>query len=117
MRIAIVSDAAPPQVNGVVRTLTAVTAELERVGHRVRLIGPAEFLSVPLPRNPEIRLVLAPRRKLARLIAAFEPEAVHIATEGPLGLAARAWCRRHRYPFTTAYHTRFPEYLRARLGV
>lgn len=117
MRIAIVSDAAPPQVNGVVRTLNCTTTELEKLGHAVRLIGPAEFATVPAPSYPEIRLALAPGWRLAKLIETFAPDAIHIATEGPLGYAARKFCLRRGYPFTTAYHTRFPEYLEPRFRV
>ena len=117
MRILIVSDAAPPQVNGVVRTLTELITRLTKLGHMVRLIGPAEFRTVPMPTYPEIPLAVLPGRKLGAMIEEFKPEAVHIATEGPLGLAARRYCIAHSYPFTTAYHTRFPQYLKPRFGV
>jgi glycosyltransferase involved in cell wall biosynthesis len=115
-RILIISDAWTPQVNGVVRTLTAVAAELSAMGHTVEVIGPDRFRTMPCPTYPEIRLAVLPGRRLAGLIEAFGPDALHIATEGPLGLAARAWARRRGLPFTTAYHTRFPEYLAARFG-
>ena len=116
-RILIVSDAWTPQVNGVVRTLTAVTAELHAMGHIVEVIGPDRFRTMPCPTYPEIGLALLPGRRLVGLIEAFRPDALHIATEGPLGLAARAWACRRGLHFTTAYHTRFPEYLAARLGL
>ena len=116
-RILIVSDAWTPQVNGVVRTLTAVTAELRAMGHIVEVIGPDRFRTMPCPTYPEIGLAVLPQRQLGGLIEAFRPDALHIATEGPLGLAARAWARRRGLPFTTAYHTRFPEYVAARLGL
>ena len=116
-RILIVSDAWTPQVNGVVRTLTAVTAELRAMGHTVEVIGPDRFPTIPCPTYPEIRLAVLPGRPLVGLIEAFRPDALHIATEGPLGLAARAWACRRGLHFTTAYHTRFPEYLAARLGL
>ena len=116
-RILIVSDAWTPQVNGVVRTLAAVTAELRAMGHAVEVIGPDRFRTVPCPTYPEIGLALLPQRRLSRLIEAFRPDALHIATEGPLGLAARAFACRHKLHFTTAYHTRFPEYCAARLGL
>lgn len=116
-RIAIVSDAWTPQVNGVVRTLTAVAAELRAMGHVVEVIGPARFRTLPCPTYPEIRLALLPQRRLGEKIAAFAPDALHIATEGPLGLATRTWARRRGLRFTTAYHTRFPEYLAARTGL
>lgn len=113
-RILIVSDAWVPQVNGVVRTLQTVTGELRALGHTVEVIGPDRFLSMPCPTYPEIRLSVLPRRRLSRIIEAFAPDALHIATEGPLGLSARAWARKRGCAFTTAFHTRFPEYLQAR---
>ena len=115
MRIAIVSDAWTPQVNGVVRTLQMVQAELTAMDHIVEVFGPDRFATLPCPTYPEIRLALLPGRRLVRLLKAFEPDAIHIATEGPLGLAARRYCLRHGLPFSSAYHTRFPEYVRARL--
>lgn len=117
MHLAIVTDAWSPQVNGVVRTLQRTKAELERLGHRVDVISPDQFRTVPCPTYPEIRLALWPARKLGRELDALKPDAIHIATEGPLGRAARAWCLRRRLPFTTAYHTRFPEYVAARFAV
>ncbi|OAN50414.1 glycosyltransferase family 4 protein [Magnetospirillum moscoviense] len=117
MRIVVVSDAWFPQVNGVVRTLDTLKAELERTGHQVVMVTPDLFRSVACPTYPEIRLALAPSAKLARLIEAAQPCAIHIATEGPLGWAARRFCRRRHLPFTSAYHTKFPEYVRARFGV
>ena len=117
MRIAIVSDAWEPQVNGVVRTLQAVRAELERMGHQVSVIAPDRFASLPCPTYPEIRLAMAGPGTVGRAIEDAAPDALHISTEGPLGLAARRWCLRHGLPFTTAYHTQFPEYVAARTGV
>jgi len=122
MRIMIVTDAWAPQVNGVVRSIVETVRELRLLGHQVALLTPLGgehddgdgFLTVPCPTYPDIRLSLFPYRKTAARLAAFAPHAVHIATEGPLGLAARRWCRRHRQPFSTAYHTRFPEYIHAR---
>ncbi|MBV9116331.1 MAG: glycosyltransferase family 1 protein [Acetobacteraceae bacterium] len=116
-RVLIVSDAWAPQVNGVVRTLSTVAAELGRMGREVTVIGPDRFRSVACPTYPEIRLALLPGRRLGRMIEAFAPDALHVATEGPLGLAARAWARRRGFGFTTSFHTRFPEYINARLGV
>jgi glycosyltransferase involved in cell wall biosynthesis len=115
MRILIVSDAWEPQVNGVVRTLQATVAELRKAGHEVGVVSPDLFRSVPCPSYPEIRLAFAGWRRVGRHIRAFAPQAIHISTEGPLGLAARRWCLKHGFPFTTAYHTRFPEYVAARL--
>ena len=117
MRIALVTDAWAPQVNGVVRTLTTVTEELRRRGHDVMVVSPDRFRSLPCPTYPEIRLALAGRRRIGRLLAEYRPDAVHIATEGPLGWAARGWCLARRQPFTSAYHTQFPEYLARRTGL
>lgn len=117
LRIALVSDAWTPQINGVVRTLLRVRQEIETLGHEVRVVTPDLFRSVPCPGYPEIRLALAPRRKVAHLLDDFAPEAIHIATEGPLGFAARRYCLRRGLPFTTAFHTRFPESIQARSGV
>jgi glycosyltransferase involved in cell wall biosynthesis len=114
LRIAIVTDAWHPQINGVVRTLTRVAGELEQMGHEVRMVSPDLFRSIPCPTYPEIRLALFPRRKLTALLDSLQPCAIHLSTEGPLGLAARAYCKHRGYPFTTAYHTKFPEYVRAR---
>jgi glycosyltransferase involved in cell wall biosynthesis len=116
-RILIVTDAWLPQVNGVVRTLATVTDELRAMGHVVEVIGPDQFRTIPCPTYPTIPLSLLPRRRLARMIEAFEPDALHIATEGPLGMAARSWARRTGFDFTTSFHTRFAEYIRARTGM
>lgn len=117
LRLALITDAWPPQVNGVVRTLQRTRHELEQLGHRVEVISPDLFRTIPCPTYPEIRLALFPGPSMRRRLETFEPEAIHIATEGPLGRAARAWCLKRRMPFTTAYHTRFPEYVAARFAV
>ncbi len=116
-RILIVSDAWRPQVNGVVRTLQTVAGELGELGHTVEVIGPDRFLTLPCPTYPDIRLSLFTRPRLGRMIEAFAPDALHIATEGPLGQAARSWALRRGCAFTTAFHTRFPEYVQARTGL
>ena len=116
-RIAVVSDAWHPQVNGVVRTLATTAAELRAMGHDVLVIGPDRFRTVPCPTYPEIRLALFPAPRLARLLQEFRPDSLHVATEGPLGLAARAWARRRGTAFTTSLHTRFPDYLHTRFGI
>nr|WP_321983809.1 glycosyltransferase family 1 protein [uncultured Lichenicoccus sp.] len=116
-RILVVSDAWMPQVNGVVRTLSTVADELRRMGHVVAVIGPDRFRTIPCPTYADIRLSLLPGRRLGRLIAAFRPDALHIATEGPLGFAARRWAKRRGLAFTTSFHTRFPEYIQARTGL
>jgi glycosyltransferase involved in cell wall biosynthesis len=117
LRILIATDAWRPQVNGVVRTLGRVTDELRAQGHEVEVIGPDRFRTLPCPTYPEIRLALLPGRRIAEMIEEFKPDCIHVSTEGPVGRATRAWCLRHRHPFTTAYHTRFPEYIRARCAV
>lgn len=117
MRIALVSDAWTPQVNGVVRTLTTVIDIARARGHRVLTVTPDRFASVPMPNYPEIRLALASPRAVGAMIGDFAPDAVHIATEGPLGWLARRWCMARGMPFTTSFHTRFPDYIAARTGL
>ena len=114
MRILIATDAWSPQVNGVVTTLRQTSRELERMGHVVGLVTPASFRTIPCPTYPEIRLAIAPRRRVARIIDSFDPDALHIATEGPIGAAARRHCIAQGRPFTTSFHTQFPEYVHAR---
>jgi glycosyltransferase involved in cell wall biosynthesis len=116
-RILIVTDAWTPQVNGVVRTLRTITDEIRAMGKVVEIIGPDQFNTIPCPSYPEIRLAMFPGRKLAKLIEAFAPDALHIATEGPLGMAAQKYARRNNIAFTTAFHTRFAEYLAARTKI
>lgn len=117
MRIALVSDAWAPQVNGVVRTLNALIRELAQRGHAVTPITPDLFRTLPCPTYPEIRLALRPFRRIAELVGEARPDAIHITTEGPLGFAARRFCLRRGYGFTTAFHTRFPEYVAVRFAV
>ena len=117
MRIMIVTDAWFPQTNGVVRTLAQTAASLGRFGHDVRMITPRDFHSIACPTYPEIRLSLLPYNKVKRSILEFSPQALHIATEGPLGFCARHFCLRHGMRFTTSYHTQFPQYLRARFPI
>ncbi len=114
MRIALITDAWEPQTNGVVTTLRNTCRELEADGATILRISPESFRSMPCPSYPEIRLALGAGRAVARSLDDYRPQAIHIATEGPLGIAARAWCRSRRLPFTTSYHTQFPEYARAR---
>jgi glycosyltransferase involved in cell wall biosynthesis len=113
-RLVLVSDAWAPQVNGVVRTLQTTARLLEARGWEVVPVTPDRFRSWPCPTYPEIRLARAPRGAVGRIIEAASPCAIHIATEGPLGLAARAHALRTNRPFTTSFHTRFPDYLHAR---
>ena len=117
MRILIVTDAWEPQVNGVVRTIKSTRRELEKMGHTVDILTPLEFKTVPCPTYPDIRLSILPKSNVINRIEKFKPDAIHIATEGPLGLSARSWAVRNDFPFTTAYHTRFPEYVHARLRI
>ena len=115
LHIALVTDAWLPQTNGVVRTLLKTQQVAEDMGHNITFITPHSFKTIPCPTYPEIRLSLFPGRKFKRLLKSTRPDAVHIATEGPLGIAARMFCRKHCIPFTTAYHTKFPEYVHARI--
>lgn len=111
MKILIITDAWRPQVNGVVRTYEYLADELAAAGHPVKVIGPADFpFRMPLPFYREIELALLPARRLSKMIAAFQPDTIHIGTEGPLGRAARALCLKRGWPFTTCYHTQFPDY-------
>ncbi len=117
MNITIVTDAWTPQVNGVVRTLEATRDQLTRLGHRVSIVAPDRYRSLPCPTYPEIRLSMAGARRVGGDIAATAPDAIHLSTEGPLCVAARHWCLARGIPFTTAYHTHFPDYVAARTGV
>ena len=117
MRIAIVSDAWRPQINGVVRTIETIVRILQAEGHDVEVFGPDRFRTLPCPTYPEIRLSLFPAARLNHMLKLFAPDAIHLVTEGPLGWAARAFCLKRKIPFTTAYHTRFPEYVRARVMI
>lgn len=117
MKIAIATDAWYPQVNGVVRTLAATVAELDRRGYEVELITPERFTTMPLPGYSSIRLAMAPRFSARRMLDAFAPDIVHIPTEGPIGWSARGWCLARGVPFTTAFHTHFPEYAALRTGI
>ena len=117
LNIAIITDAWTPQVNGVVRTLTTLARVLRQWGHSVTVISPDRFRSLPCPSYPEIRLALASRGTVNAWLDRLAPDAIHIATEGPLGLAARAYCLRRGVSFTTAYHTHFPDYLARRTGL
>jgi glycosyltransferase involved in cell wall biosynthesis len=113
----IATDAWEPQVNGVVRTLKSTRAELEALGHTVEYLTPLEFRTLPCPTYPDIRLSLFPNKRACERIEKFAPDALHISTEGPLGMAARSWALKMEFPFTSAYHTRFPEYVYARARV
>lgn len=117
MKIAIVTDAWRPQTNGVVQTLSTTAQTLRAGGHDVLVIEPTQFHTFACPTYPEIRLAWLPYRRLAQQLHDFAPDCIHIATEGTLGMAARSWCMRNRFAFTTSYHTQFPEYVRARAPI
>jgi glycosyltransferase involved in cell wall biosynthesis len=117
MRILLVSDAWAPQVNGVVRTLATIATIVRARGHHLVTITPDQFRSMPMPNYPEIRLALATPAVIGKRIDDFGPDAVHIATEGPLGWLARRWCIANGVAFTTSFHTRFPDYIAARTGL
>ena len=117
MKIVIATDAWSPQVNGVVRSLTETVTRMRRRGYRVEMITPDLFSTMPCPGYAEIRLALLPRMKTRRLLNQHRPDVVHIATEGPIGWATRGWCVAHDVPFTTAFHTRFPDYAAVRTGL
>lgn len=117
MKIALVTDAWQPQVNGVVTTLVELVRELEALGHRVAVIHPGLFKTRPCPGYAGIDLAVRPKALLAEKLDAFAPEAIHVATEGPLGWAARGYCIKRGLRFTTAFHTKFPEILHAALKV
>ena len=115
MRIMLITDAWEPQVNGVVRTMKRVIAECEAMGHVWEVVSPNDgFKTIPLPTYSEIKLAFGADKIIEERFLEFEPDAVHIATEGPLGWAGRAVCLKHKFPYTTSYHTRFPEYVAAR---
>jgi len=117
MRILVATDAWSPQVNGVVVALANTIACLRKWGHEVHVLSPEGFTTIPMPTYPEIPLALLPGRQVALRMRAFDPQAVHIATEGPIGAAARRYCLRHGLQFTSAYHTCFPEYIAARTPI
>jgi glycosyltransferase involved in cell wall biosynthesis len=117
MKIALITDAWQPQVNGVVITLVELVRGLRERGHEVLIIEPGGFKRFPCPGYAEIELAWRPYRQVAAQLAAFEPDAVHIATEGPLGGAARKFCLRQRWAFSTAFHTRFPDILARALHI
>lgn len=117
MKIALITDAWRPQINGVVTTLTQTCEQLRLHGHTVETFTPDQFHNWPCPGYTEIRLALGCGKKLAGRLNEFQPDAIHIATEGPLGLAARRYCLKRGFPYTTSFHTRFPEYLHLRLRI
>jgi glycosyltransferase involved in cell wall biosynthesis len=117
MRVLVATDAWHPQVNGVVRTLTSLSHSSRRLGVNIEFLTPAGFPCIPIPTYPGLRLALPRPREIARRIEAAKPDAIHIATEGPIGHVVSSYCRRHGRPFTTSYTTRFPEYISARVPI
>ena len=117
MRILVATDAWHPQVNGVVRTLTMMAEAAKPLGVDVSFLTPQSFHTVAMPSYRDLRVALPYPAKIARLIADARPDSIHIATEGPIGLLARRYCRKQGLPFTTSFHTRFPEYISARLPI
>jgi glycosyltransferase involved in cell wall biosynthesis len=117
MRLLIATDAWRPQVNGVVRTYEHVALHAEAMGHELSFLTPEGRPSFPCPTYPEIRLAMITQRGVRRRLEAFKPDFIHVATEGPIGLAVRNYCVKHKLPFTTSYHTRFPEYVAARIPI
>ncbi len=117
MRVLVATDAWHPQVNGVVRTLTTLARCARNLGVDIEFLSPDGFITVPVPTYPGLRLAVPSRREIARRIDAVKPDAIHLATEGPIGHAVRAYCLRRGRPFTTSYTTRFPEYIAARSPV
>lgn len=117
MKILVISDAWKPQVNGVVRTYEHIGAELKKMGHLLKVIGPADFpLRTRMIGYPEIELALNPYDRLSRMTEEFDPDTIHIATEGPLGQAGKKYCLKRGLNFTTSYHTHFPDYIAKRVG-
>jgi glycosyltransferase involved in cell wall biosynthesis len=117
LRIAFITDAWHPQINGVVTTIQNTCTTLERSGHHIKLITPDQFNTIPCPSYPSIRLALACQKKLSRLLDEFNPQRIHIATEGPLGIAARKYCLKNKLAFTTSFHTLFAEYVNLRFKI
>jgi glycosyltransferase involved in cell wall biosynthesis len=115
--VLVATDAWHPQVNGVVRTYERLAQEAEKLGFEIVFLAPSDFRTLPCPTYPEIRLALAGPGAIAAHIERLKPDFIHIATEGPIGIMTRRYCRKTRHPFTTSYHTRFPEYVSARLPV
>ena len=117
IKLAIVTDAWEPQVNGVVTTLGKTRDTARQLGHTVRVINPNACKTIPCPTYPEIKLAMNPGRHVRREIEDFKPTHIHIATEGPLGMFTRRYCIKNNLAFTTSYHTQFPEYIRERFPI
>jgi glycosyltransferase involved in cell wall biosynthesis len=114
MRVLVATDAWRPQVNGVVRTLAALARAAQKLGVEIEFLSPEGFWTFPVPTYPGLRLALPSRKRIAERIGALQPDAIHLATEGPIGHAVRSYCLKAGRPFNTSYTTRFPEYISAR---
>lgn len=117
LKIIIATDAWKPQINGVVTTLGKMGEELTQLGNEVEYITPEKFKTFPCPSYPSIRLALFPKKKVRKILDEYKPDIIHIATEGPIGLAVRSYCKKNNLKFTTSYHTQFPEYVRLRVPI
>jgi len=117
MRILVATDAWHPQINGVVRTLTTLARAVSNRGATIEFVTPDGFPSFPLPTYPDMRCAIPNGREIARRIEAIAPDAIHVATEGPIGWAVRGYCLRRKLPFTSSYTTKFPEYISARMPI
>ena len=117
MRVLVATDAWKPQLNGVVRTYERLAVEGAKLGAEFEFLSPEPFATLPLPTYPQIRLAMVGESSVQQIHTSFRPDYIHIATEGPIGLAARSWCLRKGHPFTSSYHTRFPDYISARVPV
>lgn len=117
MKIVLATDAWHPQVNGVVRSLASTVESLRRRGHEVVVIEPSRFWTLPCPTYSEIRLAVLCQRSVRKILEEEQADSVHIATEGPIGWAARNWCVKNGKAYTTAFHTRFPDYVSVRTGI
>ena len=117
MRVLVATDAWRPQVNGVVRTYERLIDEVAALGVEIAVLTPDEFRTLPCPTYPEIRLALPRFGYVIDRLDTMKPDAVHIATEGPIGWMVRGYCQRRHLPFTTSFHTRFPDYLTSRTGM
>jgi glycosyltransferase involved in cell wall biosynthesis len=109
VRIRIVTDTWEPEINGVVRTLQTTARTLSAMGHDIRVVHAGMFGNIRFPLYQDIRLAFVPPSRLSPHLA--DADHVHIATEGPLGVSAALWLRRHRWAHSTSYHTDFPSYM------
>ncbi len=114
MKLVIVSDVWHPLVNCIVSTLQDLTRQLHAMGHEILLLHPGLFSTTPCPAYPALQLPIGAGKELAEKLDAFNPDAIHLATEGFLGWLARSYCQQRGYAFTSSYHTRLPEKMQQR---